>query len=127
MPLGQDYAIAWWYGVAPPLVVQGDYNGDTIVDAQDYYVWRSGFGSAVSSGTGADGNGNGMIDAADYVVWRNSLSAGTGSGSLAGASVPEPSSAALFLIVAGAVLRGRWRGIGVEFRQGATADEIIPG
>jgi len=90
---GQDYAIAWWYGTAPPLIVQGDYNGDQIVDAEDYNVWRGGFGGSVTPGTGADGNGNGVIDAADYVVWRKGL-AGAGSGSSL-ASVPEPSGLAL--------------------------------
>jgi hypothetical protein len=83
---GQDYALAWWYGVAPPLVVQGDYNGDMIVDAQDYNVWRGDFSDAVTAGSGADGNGNGVIDAADYVVWRKNLSAGNGL-----TTVPEPS------------------------------------
>jgi hypothetical protein len=92
---GQGYGLAWWYGVAPPLIVQGDYNGDQIVDIQDYNFWRTNFGGAVSPGTGADGNGNGVIDAADYVVWRNNLSAGTGSA----AAVPEPSGLALLAIV----------------------------
>ncbi|MEX0611713.1 MAG: hypothetical protein WD738_10985 [Pirellulales bacterium] len=91
---GQDYALAWWYGIAPPLVVQGDYNGDGIVNAQDYDVWTANFGDAVTAGTGADGNGNGVIDAADYVVWRKNATAG--SGSLA--SVPEPSAAGLVIV-----------------------------
>jgi hypothetical protein len=96
---GQDYALAWWYGVAPPLIVHGDYNGDTVVDAQDYNVWRAGFGTTVGAGSGADGNGNGVIDAADYVLWRNALPAGSGS-SLA--SVPETD--ALMLLFAAGVL-----------------------
>ncbi len=99
---GQDYALAWWYGVAPPLVVQGDYNGDSVVDAQDYTVWRSGFGDIVTPGTGADGNSNGIIDGADYVVWRNNLSAGIG----VAASVPEPSYW-LLMISGVAVVAGR--------------------
>ena len=92
---GQDYGLAWWFGTAPPLVVQGDYNGDQVVDAQDYNVWRGDFGDAVSQGTGADGNGNSVIDAGDYVLWRKSVNAGSGS-SLA--SVPEPSAICLALI-----------------------------
>ena len=99
---GQDYAVAWWFGTAPPLVVQGDYNGDMIVDAQDYTAWRGAFGGTVTPGTGADGNGNGVIDAADYVVWRNSFTAG--SGSLA--AVPEPNGLML-LIIAGVLLGSR--------------------
>ncbi len=93
---GQDYAVAWWYGTAPPLIVQGDYNGDQIVDAQDYTEWRGGFGSSVTPGTGADGNGNGVIDAGDYTIWRKNL-AGAGSGSSL-ASVPEPGGLVLFAL-----------------------------
>jgi hypothetical protein len=93
---GQDYAIAWWAAAAIG-VAQGDYNGDQVVDAQDYTAWKSGFGSTVTVGTGADGNGNGFIDAGNYVVWRNALSAG--SGSLA--TVPEPHH---FWLVLSAVL-----------------------
>ncbi len=90
---GQDYALAWWYGLAPPLVVQGDYNGDQIVDAQDYTAWRAAFGDSVTAGTGADGNGNGVIDSADYIVWRKSSIAGSG---MSLPSVPEPSGLAFF-------------------------------
>lgn len=98
-PTGQDYAVAWWYGTAPPIVAQGDYNGDQVVDAQDYNVWRGGLGTSVTPGTGADGNGNGVIDAADYVIWRKQLGAGSG---VSLASVPEPSVLAL-LVIAGVI------------------------
>ncbi len=100
---GQDYAIAWWYGTAPPLIVQGDYNGDQIVDAEDYNMWRGDFGESPTAGTGADGNGDGVVDAADYVLWRkNAVSAGSGQ------NVPEPSTSVLLLAMA--LLSGRLRG-----------------
>ncbi len=90
----QVYAAAWWARSAT-LILPGDYNGDQIVDAQDYNVWRANFGEPISPGTGADGNGDGTIDAADYVVWRKNLdTAGSGTG----AQVPEPSS--LLILVA---------------------------
>jgi hypothetical protein len=81
------------FGEAPLLTISlsvpGDYNGDIRVDAADYELWRSGFGS--SSSLKADGNKNGVIDAADYVIWRNLRSQnGAGSGDLTPA-VPEPS------------------------------------
>jgi hypothetical protein len=97
IPFGQNYALAWWYGVASPLLIAGDYNGDQVVDAQDYNVWRGGFGSTVTPGTGADGSGNGVVDAADYVVWRKAAAAGSGAGL---ASVPEPNSLMLFVMAA---------------------------
>jgi hypothetical protein len=84
----QPYAAAWWALSADVVLPPGDYNGDQIVDSQDYNVWRGDFGESITAGTGADGNGDGTIDAADYVVWRKILDAvGSGSGL---ASVPEP-------------------------------------
>jgi glucosylceramidase len=52
----------------------GDYNHDGVVNPQDYGVWSASFGSQHS--LNADGNGNGMIDAADYVLWRSGLNIG---------------------------------------------------
>ncbi len=93
---GEDYGLAWWYGTAPPLIVQGDYNGDQVVDAEDYTTWRGAYGDSVTPGTGADGNGNGIIDAADYTIWRKNLSgAGAGSGL---AAVPEPTAMGLVMV-----------------------------
>jgi hypothetical protein len=97
----QLYAAAWWALPANVVFPPGDYNHDMIVNAQDYNVWRGGFGNSVTAGTGADGNGNGVIDSADYVIWRNNVTAGSGS-SLA--SVPEPRG--LILLAAASVLMG---------------------
>jgi hypothetical protein len=92
----QDYALAWWAAAINPVFPPGDFNGDQVVDAQDYNVWRGGFGTSVAPGTGADGSGNGVIDAADYVVWRKNLIAGSGTGLVA---VPEPSALASSLVM----------------------------
>lgn len=51
-------------------MLQGDGNGDKVVDSADYVLWRSQYGLAVTPGTGADYNKNGMVDIADYLVWR---------------------------------------------------------
>jgi hypothetical protein len=92
---GQDYAVAWWADAVKG-TAGGDYNGDNIVDAQDYNVWRTTSGATVTPGTGADGNNDGVIDAGDYVIWRKSFSAAGSGTSLA--SVPEPSAICLALI-----------------------------
>ncbi|HMO85731.1 MAG TPA: hypothetical protein PKC18_12525, partial [Lacipirellulaceae bacterium] len=43
----------------------GDYNGDGVVDENDFNVWRAAYGSqTVLHGSGADGNFDGIIDAA---------------------------------------------------------------
>jgi hypothetical protein len=95
---GQDYALAWWAVADQSIFDPGDYNGDMIVDIQDFNFWKANFGEMVTPGAGADGNGDGTVDAADYVIWRKNSIAG--SGSLA--SVPEPSG--VLLLVFGMVL-----------------------
>ena len=32
---GQDYGLAWWYGVAPALAIAGDFDGNGMVGASD--------------------------------------------------------------------------------------------
>jgi hypothetical protein len=90
----------------------GDYNGDGVVDGDDYDFWQATFGSTVTPGHGADGNADGKVDAADYVAWRVneglSLFPGAGgSGSsqlgLASALVPEPASVLLLLLTSPAL------------------------
>ena len=82
-------------GIWSPDVLAGDYNGDKVVDGQDYQSWRAAFGTNAAA---ADGNENGSVDAADYVIWHRAVQAGAGMGaadlasSSATAAVPEPSA-----------------------------------
>jgi hypothetical protein len=86
----------------------GDYNGDGIVDMNDYNVWKTAFGSStIIYGSGADGNYDGVVNAADYSVWRDNLGAATGVGAFSSASVPEPSTLVLCMLSA-AALSCRW-------------------
>jgi gluconolactonase len=67
----------------------GDYNGDSMVNAADYTVWRNTLG--LSANLSADGNSNRVIDAGDYVEWKNQYGTVLGSGAQAvHNSVPEP-------------------------------------
>ena len=77
---------------------EGDYDRDGDVDAQDYAVWKTTFGSA--SDLRADGNFDGVVDAADYAVWRNAAA-------VSAATVPEPTSLFLALCVVGALASHR--------------------
>jgi hypothetical protein len=73
----------------------GDYNGNHLVDAADYVLWRKTLNTMVSpNGSGADGNADGTINAADYTFWRARFgnAAAAGSGSLLGTNVPEPAT-----------------------------------
>ncbi|MEX2307412.1 MAG: CRTAC1 family protein [Pirellulales bacterium] len=64
----------------------GDYNGNGIVNAADYVVWRKGLGTIYTQ--------------ADYNVWRSRFGQSAGSGSGGNTTVPEPASAWLLLALA---------------------------
>ena len=79
----------------------GDYNGDDIVDAADYTVWRDSLGrSDLLPYSGADGSGDGIVGPEDYDVWKSHYGepGGSGSGAIANTAVPEPSALALLLV-----------------------------
>jgi PEP-CTERM motif len=86
----------------PP--VTGDYNGNHVVDAADYVVWRKTFGQT-GVNLPADGFEDGMIDEFDYIIWRDNFGHTSGSGSSTGSigslgAVPEPATL-LLLALAG--------------------------
>jgi hypothetical protein len=83
--------------VPDPLIVQGDYNNDKVVDAADYVVWRKTLGQPVPRGSGADGDGNGVVEPADFTVWQRTFgTTALGGGST---SVPEPAAGALLFVL----------------------------
>ena len=70
----------------------GDYNGDSIVDAADYSVWRDSMGQN-GIGLPADGSGNGSVGSEDYNLWKANFSTADAPGAASiSASVPEPSA-----------------------------------
>jgi parallel beta-helix repeat protein/predicted outer membrane repeat protein len=83
-----------------PAAVFGDYNGNGVVDASDYVVWRRTLNATgVPAFTGADGDGDGAVDQDDYGVWRAHFgqtvpAAGAGSGTEAPVGSAEEATAA---------------------------------
>jgi len=76
----------------------GDYNGDHVVDAADYVVWRRSLGGmSLLNETVTLGS----VDPADYDEWRWYFGAMAGAGNMSGSvldvAVPEPTS--LYLLV----------------------------
>jgi hypothetical protein len=61
------------------LSLVGDFNGDTVVDAGDYTVWRDSVGDT-GAGLAADANGDQVVDAADYALWRANFGGQGGGG-----------------------------------------------
>ena len=90
----------------------GDYNNDGIVDSADYVTWRVSL--ANNTPLVNETASPGVVDDQDYNVWRASFgttSFGSGSGTAAStAAVPEPSTAALYLLaLCATILTGRRR------------------
>ena len=71
-----------------PSGTPGDYNGNGIVDAADYTVYRD---HLVQSETLPNDSTPGSVTQADYDVWKSNFGNHPGSGSGTGAAVPEPS------------------------------------
>jgi hypothetical protein len=57
----------------------GDFDGNNVVDNNDYDLWKSTFGSLTD--LRADGNNDGMVDAADMTIWADNRQMGTASSS----------------------------------------------
>ncbi len=86
----------------PSAGLLGDYNGNGVVDAADYVLWRKG-GPLLN-----EADTPGVINDADYAEWRARFGnpSGLGSGSMA---VPEPAAAVLvaYLFLFNAFRRNR--------------------
>lgn len=77
--------------------LDGDYNRDGIVDAADYTVWRDSLGAA--AGTLPNDPNGGAIGEGQYLTWVANFGATLSPTNAT--TVPEPSAAAILVIVAG--------------------------
>ena len=78
--------------------VLGDYNGNNIVDAADYVVWRDN--PTTLKNEGASPN---MVDAADYTFWRSRFgdTSNAGLGSATGGGPASRSRAGAGVVAGG--------------------------
>jgi hypothetical protein len=97
--------------------VPGDYNGNGIVDAADFTVWRDHLGQTFQLTNEDPDNLDGQVTSADYDFWKAHFGeSGAGSGALANTGVPEPATVWLLLIAAQASCCRR-SGAGRHIRQ----------
>lgn len=92
----------------PFVALPGDYDGDGLVNDDDYAVWLADYGSTES--LLADGNNDGVVDAADYTVWRDNYGASWRDFIYSvSTAVPEPTAGALAITCLMLALRRRAR------------------
>jgi T5SS/PEP-CTERM-associated repeat protein len=110
LPEGKRWSVVYDYepwrpGVLPSVIlkvlapIEGDFDGDGVVDRDDFLAWKTNFG-LIGSATHAQGDADGDhdVDGADFLVWQRQL--GVGAIARVEGSVPEPSGVALVLIAA---------------------------
>jgi hypothetical protein len=86
------------------VAMPGDFNGDGSVDGGDLAVWEGDYGAtSLSSHADGDVDGDRDVDGADFLSWQRLV---TGS-PVDSVAVPEPTSAAIFVVFALAMCRRR--------------------
>lgn len=73
--------------------LEGDYNGDGVVNLADYTVWRDQLGGTSSE---ADGDHSGHVDYQDYTVWKNNFGAAMASAASVESALAVPATATSF-------------------------------
>ena len=90
---------------ANPFALEGDFNGDGVVDAADYTRWRDNFGAPDESSINWNGNGVDGVDRFDYATWYNNFGAVLTPEATA---IPEPSGVLLITILGAGLCLRRW-------------------
>jgi hypothetical protein len=85
------------FAITLTATVPGDFDGNLVVDAADYTIWRDNLG--------------GKYDADDYLIWRNAYG-WTASREALSRPVPEPSTAVTLLCVVASSIMARSRTAG---------------
>lgn len=90
---GAGGSFAYTRSTAPVVTGNGDFNGDGLVDAADYTIWRDTDGSTTD--LRADANSDNVVDSLDYDIWESTYGAAA-----AAVAVPEPTGVAVILLAA---------------------------
>jgi hypothetical protein len=87
--------------------IPGDANLDGSVTGADFNILATNFGTAGKSWASADFNGDGSSNSSDFNLLASNFGTSIPAGAAPGASVPEPSSAALAIVMTLLIARRR--------------------
>jgi prepilin-type N-terminal cleavage/methylation domain-containing protein len=104
LPMAEAPTLSIDYTILPESI-PGDFDRNGQVEPADYSKWKAEFGLSVSQGDGADGNGDGIINAADYAVWRRHYNPGGGSSAVPELATWRLASTLLLLLGWGGLMR----------------------
>jgi hypothetical protein len=88
--------------LAAQVNVPGDYNGNGVVDAADYIVWRKHLGTMFQLPNEVMNTSPGNVDQDDYTAWRERFGNTSGAGALVNintSAVPEPGIAGVVTVI----------------------------
>jgi hypothetical protein len=85
--------------------IDGDFNGNGIVNADDLAVWRTNLGMTAAHFTDGDADRDGDVDGADFLAWQRNLGAVAPNAFPTQSPVPEPTS--LIMLAALAILSAK--------------------
>ncbi|MBX3435271.1 MAG: hypothetical protein KF847_18280 [Pirellulales bacterium] len=86
--------------VATAVAVDGDMNGDGMVDGGDFLAWQRALG--LPNGNSGDADGDGIATPIDLAIWNANY--GIAAAGPTYAAVPEPAAGGLAMCAAGAAL-----------------------
>jgi autotransporter-associated beta strand protein len=78
-------------------LLAGDYNGNGVVDAADYVVWRDTLGTNTQLQNEGPGVTPGMVTQEDYATWRANFGRASGGGASLASAVPEPTALVMLM------------------------------
>lgn len=91
----------------PNLGLNGDFNGDNVIDAGDYTAWRDAVG--VSPNPLVNDPTPASVDPDDFEYWKSHFGQSVGGGAIAASALPEPSVMLFVLSTAPSLLSFRSR------------------
>jgi glucose/arabinose dehydrogenase len=99
------------YRIKTNALTPGDFDADADVDADDFAVWKAGFGTTSGAlPANGDADGDGDVDGADFLAMQRNLGwSALNAGTPASAAVPEPTSSTVIALLAAAMLVTRGR------------------